>query len=168
VPRIELELSRLRRGELIAGVSGIVLLASVLLLPWYGTSAAVGALGRSSSATGWSSLSILRWLILLDSLAGLALALCQAALRAPAVPVTLSIVASALGIPTAIAVIYRVLINLPGPDNLIGQRVGAFVGLVAALALVYGALRSLREEGIAPGDAVAPIPTVRPAGQNGS
>jgi hypothetical protein len=168
LPRIELEFSRLRRGELIAGVSGIVLLASVLLLPWYGTSATAGTIGRSISATGWSSLSILRWLILLASLAGIALALAQAAVRAPAVPVTLSVVTSALGVPTAIAVIYRVLINVPGPDNLIGQRFGAFLGLVAALALPYGALTSLREEGIAPDDAVSAIPTVRPAGQNGS
>jgi hypothetical protein len=168
VPRIELELSRLRRGELIAGVSGIVLLASVLLLPWYGTSATAGTIGRSISATGWSSLSILRWLILLASLAGIALALAQAAFRPPAVPVALSVVASALGVPTAIAVIYRVLINVPGPDNLIGQRFGAFLGLVGALALLYGALTSLREEGIASDDAVAAIPTVRPAGQDGS
>jgi hypothetical protein len=167
VPRIELEFSRLRRGELIAGVSGIVLLASVLLLPWYGTSG-TAALGGSSSVSGWSSLSILRWLILLDSLTALGLALSQAALRAPAVPVTLSVLATALGVPTAIAVIYRVLINLPGPDNLIGQRFGAFFGLLAAVALVYGAFTSLRQEGIASSDAVAAIPTVRPAGEDGS
>jgi hypothetical protein len=168
VPRIELEFSRLRRGELIAGVSGIVLLASVVLLPWYGTSGTAAALGGSSTASGWSSLSILRWLILLDSLTALALAFSQAALRPPALPVTLSVVATALGVPTAIAVIYRVLINLPGPDNLIGQRLGAFVGLLAAVALVYGAFTSLRREGIAPSDAVAVIPTVRPAGEDGS
>jgi hypothetical protein len=39
---------------------------------------------------------------------------------------------------------------------------------VAALAFLYGAVRSLREEGIAPDDAVSAIPTVRPAGQDGS
>jgi hypothetical protein len=61
-----------------------------------------------------------------------------------------------------------VLINVPGPDNLIGQRFGAFLGLVSGLALPYGALRSLREEGIAPNDAVSAIPTVRPAGPDGS
>jgi hypothetical protein len=161
---MELEPSRLRRGEVIAGVSGLVLLASLLLLPWYGTSSP----GLSISATGWSSLSVLRWLILLDALTAIGLAFSQAARRAPAVPVTLSVVSTVLGLPTAIALIYRVLINLPGPENLIDQRYGAIVGLIASIALLYGAFRSLRHEGIAPRDAVAVIPTVRPGGQDGS
>jgi hypothetical protein len=164
---MEFEFSRLRRGELIAGVSGIVLLASLLLAPWYGSSAAA-ALGGSSSASGWSTLSVLRWLILLEGLTALALALSQAALRAPALPVSLSVVSMLLGVPTVIALIYRVLINLPGPDNLIGQRFGAFVGLIAAVAIVYGSFTSLRKEGIAPSDAVSEIPTVRPSAQNES
>jgi hypothetical protein len=161
---MELEPSRLRRGEAIAGVSGLVLLASLLLLPWYGTSSP----GPSISATGWNSLSILRWLILLDALTAIGLAFFQAARRAPALPVTFSVVSMVLGLPTAIALIYRVLINLPGPDNLIDQRYGAIVGLIALLALLYGAFRSLRQEGIAPRDAVAVIPTVRPGSQDGS
>jgi hypothetical protein len=158
---MEFEFSRLRRGELIAGVSGIVLLASLLLVPWYGSSAAASALGGSSSASGWSTLSVLRWLILIDALTAVALALSQAARRAPAIPVSLSVISTALGALTVLAMIYRVLIHLPGPDNLIDQRFGAVVGLLAAIALLCGAFTSLRQEGIAPGDAAAVV-TVTP------
>jgi hypothetical protein len=164
---MEFEFSRLRRGELIAGVGGIILLASLLLAPWYGSSAAA-ALGGPSSASGWSTLSILRWLILLDALTAVALALSQAALRAPALPVSLSVVSTVLGVPTVIALIYRVLINLPGPEHLIDQRFGAFAGLIAAAAIVYGSFTSLRKEGLAPNDAVAVIPTVSPGAQDES
>jgi hypothetical protein len=157
---MEFEFSRLRRGELIAGVSGIVLLASLLLASWYGSSAAASVLGGSSSASGWSTLSVLRWLILIDALTAVALALSQAARRAPAIPVSLSVISTVIGALTVLALIYRVLINPPGPDNLIDQRFGAVVGLLAAIALVYGAFTSLRKEGIAPGDAAAVV-TVR-------
>jgi hypothetical protein len=161
---MEFDLSRLRRGELIAGAGGVVLLASVLILPWYGASGP----GGSVTVTGWSALSILRWLILLDGLAAVALATAQAACRAPALPVSLSVISTVLGAVTAIALVYRVLINLPGPDSIVAQRLGAFLGLVAAVAIVYGAFASMREEGIPARDGIGEVPTVSPGSPSGS
>jgi hypothetical protein len=159
---MEFDLSRLRRGELITGAGGVVLLASLLFLSWY------GAGGTGASATGWTALSVLRWLILLDGLLAVGLAGAQAACRAPALPVTLSVAATVVAVPTAIALIYRVLINLPGPDSIVSQKPGAFVGLIAACAIAYGAGSSLRQESAAPRRGLGSIPTVTPGSRGGS
>jgi hypothetical protein len=156
--------SRLRRGEVIVGASAVVLLASMLLLNWYGLTGVfaptAAKLGVSTSITGWDALTNLRWLLVLTVACGLALVYFQATRRAPAVPVSLSVIVTVLAILTALALIYRVLINEPGPDNLIEQKVGAFVGLISALTLVYGGYESTRKEGIADRDSVGEIETV--------
>jgi hypothetical protein len=154
---MEVDPSRLRSGELIVGASGVVLLASVFLLKWYGLSATLAptakALGLATSVDGWDGLAKIRWLMLLTGVCALALVYLQAARPAPALPVTVSAVVTVLAILTTLALIYRVLLNPPGPDGLISTRAGAYVGLVSALVLSYGGYRSLRQEGIAERDA---------------
>lgn len=49
---------------------------------------------------------------------------------------------------TVLALIYRVLINQPGLGGVVEARAGAYVGLLSAVVLFYGAWRSLRQEGI--------------------
>ncbi len=133
--------SRLRSGEIIAAIAAVVLLVDLLGLSWYSVNGA--------SATGWEVLTVLRWLILLTVAVALALAWFQATRRAPALPSSLSIIATVLGTITTLTLIWRVLISLPGPDGpalSISADVGAYVGLVGALLLAAGALWSLREE----------------------
>jgi hypothetical protein len=67
-----------------------------------------------------------------------------------------------LGGLTAVALIYRVLINMPGTSGVIDHRIGGFIGLISGCAIAYGGYRSLREEGIAPPDEPRDIPTVQP------
>ena len=156
--------SRLRHGEVVAGVSAVVMLALMLLTPWYGLS---GAAARAAASVGLSNVTVdgfnglttLRWLILLTILSALGLTWLQATRRAPALPVSFSVIVTVLGLLTTLALIYRVLINVPGPDSLIDSRFGAYLGLVAAASLTYGAFRSLREEGV-PDGLEAAIPTV--------
>jgi hypothetical protein len=144
------EVTRLRRGEMLAAAAAVVLAVSLFGLPWYGLSGAVqrsaAALGISTTISGWDGLTDLRWLILIAVITALALAFAQGAYRAPAFPSGLSVIASVLGALTSLALIYRVLINVPGPGDLVGARVGAYLGLVSALALTAGAFLSLREE----------------------
>ncbi len=64
------------------------------------------------------------------------------------------------------ALIYRVLINVPGSDSVVDARVGAYLGLATALAILYGGYRSMRREGISPNDAPAEIETLR-SGESG-
>ncbi len=154
--------SRLRAGEAIAGASAIVLLGLVFLTPWYGLAGGVhrvaSAAGISGSVDGWHGLSTLRWLILVTIAAALALAWLQATRRAPALPVSLSVIVTVLGLLTVLALIYRVLIAVPGPGSLIEGKIGAYLGLVVAAALTFGAFRSLREETRRDGsEAVIPV-----------
>jgi hypothetical protein len=142
--------SRLRRGEVIAAAGAVVLLISLILLSWYGLSGAVqrsaAALGITTTISGWDALTDLRWLILVTAIVALALTFAQATSQAPAFPASLSAIATVLGALTSLALIYRVLINLPGPSDLVGARAGAYLGLVSAIALTVGAFLSLREE----------------------
>jgi cytochrome bd-type quinol oxidase subunit 2 len=147
--------ARLRRGELLAGAGGVLLLVFLLAGTWYGQ----GAQAR----TGWEALPVLRWLLVLTIAAAFALVFTQVTRRAPAMPVTLSLIVTVLGVISVLAVIYRVLINPPAHE-----QAAAYLGLISALVLAYGGYRSMRQEGIAPRDAPSDIPVVRPGAENHS
>jgi hypothetical protein len=146
------------------GAASVVLLASMFVLDWYGLTGGsqptAGALGVHTSVNGWDGLTTIRWLMLLTALVGLALAYLQAARRAPALPVTTSVIVTVLGIVTVLALLYRVLINAPGPDSAVTVKAGAYVGLISAVAIVAGGYASMRHEGIAEKDGPGPIETV--------
>lgn len=133
-----MQLSRLRRGEIIALLSALVLVALVFLVPWFQFT---NSGGGHTSANAWTSLPTLRWLILVTAVTGLLLAYFQASREAPALPVTWDVVVVALGAITTVVLLIRVLTGEGSP------LVGAIAGLVAVAALTAGAFLSLREEG---------------------
>lgn len=140
---MNLRLSRLRRGEWIAAAAAGALLVLMLAVRWYG------------ARTGWQSLPVLRWFLLVTAVSALVLAYLQAARRAPAVPAVMSVVVTVLALVALVWLAIDVLVSPPAH-----RHVGAFLGLAAGCALLYGAYRSLREEGIAPADGPAEIPTL--------
>ena len=75
-----MDLRRLRAGEWIVGISGLVLLVA-LFLPWYGDDA--------GSRTGWESLGALDVVLALVALSALAIPIVTAFQRVPAVPLAL-------------------------------------------------------------------------------
>jgi hypothetical protein len=156
--------SRLRRAEIAAGVAAVVLLVAMFVLPWYGykgdLAPLAARLGVSTSRDAWNSLSTTRWLILLTIVAALALVYLQGTRPAPALPATFSLFVALLGGLTTLVLIYRVLINVPGPNDVVRRDVGGYVGLLASIAIAFAGYRSLREEGIAPQDAPKDIPTI--------
>jgi hypothetical protein len=157
--------SRLRRGEIIAAVGAVALAVCIFLLPWYGLSGriarALSGLGAATSVDGWNGLTINRWLMLATILVVLALFVLQAARRAPALPVSVSVVATVLAILTSLVLIDRVLIDTPFSSPLIQTKVGAYLGLLSALVMTYGVGKSLREEDPADPARNATIRTVR-------
>ncbi len=169
---MRIDISRLRPGEIIAGASAVLLLVVMFSVPWYRVkstlSPTASTLGVSTSINGWDSLGHVRWLLIATIVAALALAYFQAARRAPAIPVNLSVIVTVLGLVSALALIYRVLINVPGSDSVVDVRVGAYLGLASALAILYGGFSSLRQEGIAPQDGPAEIETIRRGDPGGS
>ncbi len=158
--------SRLRRGELIAGGGAVVLALALFVLPFYGVSSTfaptLASEGQATTFDGWDGLLHLRWLVLIAVLAGLALVFFQATRRAPAIPVTLSLVVTVLGLLTSAALLWRVVIDPPGGD--LDVRWGGYVALAASLALFYGGYLSLRREGLSERDARTDIETVRLGG----
>lgn len=141
---------RLRQGEVIAGLGAVALAVCLFLLPWYGLSRRIERIlserGFPTSVDGWNGLTVNRWLMLVTIVTALSLVLAQVCLCAPALPVTLSLITTMLGILTSLVLIDRVLIDTPFSSSLIGTKVGAYLGLLSSLVLTYGAGRSLREE----------------------
>jgi hypothetical protein len=160
--------SRVRLGEMIAAFAGVLLLVSMFVLPWYGYKGELAPLaaklGVSTTHDAWTSLSTARWVLVIAIVASLALLYLQATRSSPALPATFSVFVWLLGGLASIVLIYRVLINVPGPNDIVSRDVGGFVGLVCSFAIAYGGYRSLREEGLAPQDAPSEIPTIRTGG----
>jgi hypothetical protein len=152
--------SRLRWPEWTVGAGSVLLLAAMLLLPWYEFTASTPPPGPqyfiTYSVDGWNGLQGARWLILVTILLGLALVFFQATRRAPAIPVTLSLFVALLGGIAVLWLIYRVPIDPPG-----GRDLGGWIGLIAACAIAYGGYKSLRREGIASADGPKEIATVK-------
>jgi hypothetical protein len=135
--------ARLRGGEILAGVAATALLVLLLAVHWYG------------HQTGWQVLSSARWAVLVTVAAAFGLVLTQITRRAPALPVTLTVIVTVLGLLTVVWLVYRVAISAPA-----NERVGAWLGLLSACLIVVGALRSMRQEGIRPEDGPQEIPLV--------
>jgi len=148
--------TRLRRGEWLAGAGGLLLLVSLFLFKWYGVSVALGngwSLGLS--ANGWHAHSILRWLMLLTIVAAVALWALTATQPTDAIPLSAAVVATVIAGVTTLCLAWRVIVDEPGPNDVVGVKLGAWIGLAAAALVVVGAWLSMRDE-----DRRGPLPEV--------
>jgi hypothetical protein len=161
---MRLRTSRLRWPEWVLGAGAVVLLAAMLLLPWYTLTLSSHPPGPifliPEQVDGWNGLHASHWLLLVTVLVALAAVFLQAQRRAPALPVTFAVFASILGGVSTIWLVVRVLIDPPG-----GRGIGGWIGLLGAAAIAYGGYASVRMEGIARVDAPTEIPTIDLAGQ---
>ena len=135
-------MSRLRDGDWIAGAGGLALLVT-LFVPWYG------------DASAWAAFSILDVVLALLTLVPFALVGLQATRRSPALPVAFSVFTVLAGALATLLVLWR-LVDQPGPNEVVSVRPGAWLGLLAAIAIAAGGWRSLRVEAM-PGAASPPI-----------
>lgn len=161
------ELARLRVGEVVAGIGGVLLLVFMFALKWYGLSAKLArgqaGLPGATAWSGWQELPVLRWLLLASAVSGILLAYFQTARAAPALPVVLSVVVTVLGGLSTIALIVRVWVAppaLPAVGSL-DRFTGAYLGLLAALAIACGGFASMRQEGGTDPAALGEIETFR-------
>ena len=123
----------LGRGELLAGASAAGLLV-VMFLEWFG--------GRSA----WEALAIGR--ILLVALALLALMLVVLTLTARPVAMAASSASITVGVTGLVVLylLYRIVVNEPGPDAGADVGLGAYLGLLFVLGCGAGAWRALADE----------------------
>ena len=162
---------RLRRGELVVGASALLLLVS-MFVDWYGVKLTVPRVGSVvlpiGSTDAWDAFAVIDIYLLVTVIVSVALVLAQAAFRAPAVPVSVSVITIVLGGVAAILVLIRI-IDPPGfsgvPPILASHlsrtlKAGAFLGLAATIGITVGSYQSLRQEGIRESDGPGEIPTV--------
>jgi len=147
-------MTRVRTGELVAGAAGVVLLGSTFL-EWYTVR------GRAEGLTAWGAFTIVDVLIAIVALLGIALAASQVIGRGPALPVALGVITTTLALAGTLLVLYRIL-NQPGPNDVIGVAVGAWVGFAASLGVFLGAWWSIGDERPRPVDPRPPEPERRP------
>ena len=156
-----MDLRRLRVGEWITGGFGLLLLVA-LFLPWYelGEGRVVGppdALDARASA--WDAFTVLDVLLALGALAAIAVVVVTAVQATPAVPLALQALLTLLATLLLVLLIFR-LANPPDvsflePTDAPGARsdvldvdraAGAWLGLVAMLGILAGALIAMRDE----------------------
>jgi hypothetical protein len=142
-----MDFSRVRPGEIAAGIGGIALFI-FLFLDWYG--------GNGDGFSGWESLGgdFSGLLVFLAAIAGVKLAGLAALGMKLNIPVPRGGVTAALGYLAATVIILRIF---AAPD-LVDLEFGLFLGLAAALVIAVGAMLALRERGFEPVVAVADVP----------
>jgi hypothetical protein len=138
----------LNRGEVIGAVSALLLLVVMLAFAWYGVNGISGRSGTdiATSENGWQGLTLVRWLILLTAVVAFgAIAIhFRSASRTAIAGTRLALLVVAT--VTAAMVIVRVLIDLPSPDRVVDQKLGAVLGVLAALGVALGAYEAVREQ----------------------
>jgi hypothetical protein len=134
-----LDSSRLRTGELVAGIGGIALFV-FLFFDWFGGG------GFSGNQSGWDGLGAdsTGFIVALTSIAGMALGLLAMTGQRVNVPLPRGGVTAVLGSLSVAIILWRFFAN---PGDL---KIGIFLGLAAAVAIAIGAILALREDGVEP------------------
>jgi hypothetical protein len=136
-----MDLRRLRVGEWITALSGLVLLIS-LFLPWYG-SEALFARDPRETYSAWQSLAVIDVVLALVAAGAVGLAVITAAQRLPAVPLTFNVFLTLAAMLGVVLVLIRA-IDLP--DIAVGRMPALWLGVAGALGVLVGSLVALRDD----------------------
>jgi hypothetical protein len=151
------ELGRLGRGDRLAAVGALALLAFMFLLDWFGEGVEGSLTGRqlsgvATTATGWEAFTGSRWVWLATVVVALASALAAASGRRLRRPVRASELVTLLGAVSSVLIVYRI-VHHPGAKEGFGGlhvssgiRAGIWLGLVAAVAIAAGGYLQTRAE----------------------
>ena len=140
----------MRSGELLSAVCAVALLLAMFLLEWYGVdripSRGSQLSGTISAENAWHGLGLVRWVMLLTVIVVLGTTVRRTAQRSDRAETITHLAVTALGVITSILLVYRVLIDLPSAGEVVDQKLGAFVGLVAAIGIALGGYESIRQQ----------------------
>jgi hypothetical protein len=129
-----MRLTRLRSGEIVAGLGAVALFVS-LFLDWF-----------EVDHSGWDSLGWLALIPLVIAVVlGLAMVVATAMERTPALPLAIGVATVPWSLLAVLAIVVR-LIAQPGPNAEVAVRWPAYLGLAGALAILIGAWRALADE----------------------
>ena len=140
---------RVHMGELLSAGSGLVLLISLFAVKWYGVAGvpdpSYARPAVSTAVDGWNALTGIRWLILATIIVAVGSIGLHVSQLQHGVKTDTSRIITALGGLTALLLTDRVLIELPSGQRVIDQKLGAFIGLAAALGVLWGGCESIAE-----------------------
>lgn len=138
---------RQSRGELISAGCALALLILMFAFAWYGVD---GIPGRTSGHSGvtwtenaWHALRVIRWPMLATVLVAVGSAGVRFAEPGQGSPARPGAWIMSLGLLTSVLLMWRVLIDLPSPDAVVDQKLGAILGLISALGVALGGWESL-------------------------
>jgi hypothetical protein len=140
---------KVRGGDVLAGAAALALLV-VMFLPWYEFLEGVYEGTRTISPdeteqSAWEALGPLLGPLLLTALLGLLIFGTTLFERTQAWPVAAQVWVTAIGLITAIWTLIRI-VNPPGPNFAAEVRWPAWAGLACVIAVVVGAVWSMRTE----------------------
>lgn len=136
-------------GELISALSALALLILMFAVKWYGVDQLPGrasGVQRATAEDAWNALTIVRWLMLLTILVAVGSLVLHATQRSHGASTDTAGIVTALGTLTSLFLIYRVLINLPSPPQVVDQKLGALLGLLSAIGIAIGGHASMRAQ----------------------
>lgn len=151
--------SRLDAGEILAGVAGIVLIASMALLDWFGVDVPPGT-EPVGGFDAFRAFDVVDILLLILALAAIALPVSALMTSRTNVPIALSSLLTAAAIFSTLVLLYRIIdtpdlsgdrfaLDMPpfniGFETTVG--VGAFVGLAATIGIAVGGWLAMRDDG---------------------
>jgi peptidoglycan/LPS O-acetylase OafA/YrhL len=127
-----MDLRRLRAGEWMAAVAGVILLAA-LFQPWYGT----------PDATAWEAFSVIDLVLAAFAMFAIALLVVTAAQKVPTVPIALDAALALAGMLALVLVLSRVASLPDGADS---REWGLWQGLIGVLGINVAAWVAMRDQ----------------------
>jgi hypothetical protein len=139
---------RVHTGELMSAAGALVLAPIMFALEWYGVVGVpqVRRSGIVSVESAWDGLTYVRWLMLASIVVALGAVVLHATQRGHGARTDTGLPVAVIGTVTALAVGYRILIDLPSPRDVVDVKLGGFLGLLAVLAIAVGGWESVRQE----------------------
>lgn len=148
-------LSRLTRGEAIAVLAAILLLAFTFF-DWYGYEQGGGLLVKLNlfdfPANAWDKLEVVPWFLLLTVLVALGMAVLRirGSSWQPAIPPSAAV--AVLGGLATLAILFRIVsppdtVEIKDIPITITVEYGAYLALAAAAGIAYGGYRAMGERG---------------------
>ena len=145
--------TRIRRGEMIAAISAVVLFID-MFLPWYSfngdnrTRFLLLAGGHQLPITGTAWHAYSNTSLLLVVLVVVALALAAVTATEQKVNFPLAAATTAFGVLVAVVIIYKLFGHRPGGNTYSQVAFGGYLGLLAILGITAGAFLTAREDGV--------------------
>jgi hypothetical protein len=144
--------TRVRFGDMVAAVSGLVLFLS-LFLNWYNVSVKAALGSASASVSGWEALSFIDILLFIIAVIAIAVAVARMANAFPRMAISPGLLVLAVGVLAVLLVLFRI-IDIPGSGDVadvpgvdLGRSFGIFIALLAAIGVAAGGWLTWNEEG---------------------